>query len=143
MRIFIALFIVLFFSRCGDKGPTPEGVLEPDKMEAVMYDMIRTGEFLNGYVLFKDTGIDKTAESMKWYTKVWAMHKVTEAQFEKSYDWYQRNPDMMKIVMDSIIKIPAPVVKSDSTKSAADSLNKKINRRNVKLPDSTRRLLTK
>ena len=57
-------------------------------MQAVLWSMISAGEFLNGYVLNKDS-VDKVAESSKVYGQVFQIHHVTKEEFDKSYFYYQ------------------------------------------------------
>ncbi|HKZ65001.1 MAG TPA: hypothetical protein VJ111_01530, partial [Chitinophagaceae bacterium] len=66
MRKLVLIFLSFsFLLSCSDKNKLPKGVLPKQKMQEVMWDMIRTGEFLNSFVLYKDTAIDKVAESQK------------------------------------------------------------------------------
>ncbi|RYY53193.1 MAG: DUF4296 domain-containing protein [Chitinophagaceae bacterium] len=150
MKTFIAALLVFILAACSDKPATPAGVLPPEKMKLVMYDMMRTGEFLSGYVLYKDTSVNKVGESMKWYQKVWDIHKITEADFRKSYDWYQKNPQMMAAVMDSVMVIPTPPLAQPKTDSihavAVDTAQRKLDsgrqillRNRERVKDSVRR----
>ena len=131
MRLIITILVFVGLLGCADKNAIPKDVLPVDKMELVMYDMIRAGEFLNGYVLFRDSVTDKTAECLKWYNKIYQIHKITEADFKRSYAWYQARPLMMQEVLDSIMVIPTPPLpqaladssrKRDSISRAADSV---------------------
>ncbi|HKO82508.1 MAG TPA: hypothetical protein VJU78_18995, partial [Chitinophagaceae bacterium] len=66
-RFFFILLIFPFALACSDKSEIPKGILSRKKMQEVMWDIIRAEEFLNGFVVYKDTGIDRIAESKKWY----------------------------------------------------------------------------
>ena len=133
MKVFIAFLLLLVITGCSDKSEVPAGIIPPGKMKLVMYDMMRSSEFLSGYVLYKDTSVNKVGESLKWYNKVWEIHKIAEDDFRKSYEWYKTNPKVMSALMDSIMVIPTPaniVPKNDSIRPlAADSLRR---------PDSSR-----
>jgi len=104
----------------------PKGVLPKKKMQEVMWDMIRAGEFLNSYV-YKDTSIDKVAESQKWYSKIYQLHKITKTDFDKSYAYYQAHPVLMKELLDSLSKKQAQpkIPPGQGTQASKDSLNKK------------------
>ncbi|RYY54424.1 MAG: DUF4296 domain-containing protein [Chitinophagaceae bacterium] len=108
MRITAVAFVLLLLSGCGDKAEIPKNIIPAAKMKLVMYDMMKSGEFLSGYVLYKDVDVNKTGESMKWYNKVWEIHKISEADFRRSYEWYKNHPKVMSALMDSIMVIPAP-----------------------------------
>lgn len=139
---FALLLLLAGITACSDKNKLPKDVLPQPKMKAVMWDMIRAGDFLNNNVFYRDTGVDKIAESQKWNEKIFQIHHITREQFNKSYDYYQRHPQLMKAVMDSISKIkveppPAPAaatVPKDSiaAKKTLDSLKRmrKINQVN-------------
>lgn len=99
-----ALFIltISILVACSDKDEVPAGILSRQQMQAVMWDMVRTGEFLNGFVLSKDTSIDKVGESQKWYDKVYQLHKITKEKFERSYAYYEQHPGIFKEILDSL-----------------------------------------
>ncbi len=69
-----------------------------------MWDMIRTGEFLDGFVLNKDSTLNKTAQSLKWYDKIYQVHGISKDQFIRSYYYYQAHPVLMKRILDSLGK---------------------------------------
>lgn len=102
------------------RGPqVPKGVLPPDKMEDVLWDMVQTGEFLSGFVLYRDTNINAVMESQRWYEKVYSFHHIDKEDFKRSYNWYRDHPDMMKRILDSLAvrKDPEPAT------AAKDSLS--------------------
>ncbi|MBN8862152.1 MAG: DUF4296 domain-containing protein [Sphingobacteriales bacterium] len=111
-----------------NRGPkVPKGVLQPDKMEDVLWDMIQTGEFLSGYVLYRDTNINAVLESQRWYEKVYSFHQISKEDFKRSYNWYRDHPDMMKRILDSLSvrkdpePTPAAVAKDSSSTSSPDT----------------------
>jgi hypothetical protein len=88
-----------------------------------MWDIVRAEEFLNSFVVYRDTGIDKAAESQKWYEKVYRIHKISRSDFEKSYAYY-KDHDLLKEVFDSLAKKPAPAQPGEEGNPAKDSLKK-------------------
>jgi hypothetical protein len=127
-KMSFALILLAGFLSCTDKNKLPDDVLPQRKMQAVMWDMIRAGDFLNNYVLYRDTTIDKIAESQKWHEKVFSIHQITREQFDKSYAYYRTHPQLMKAVMDSIskIKVETPPVPVAAPLSSPDSLKKRL-----------------
>jgi len=101
---FSLLLLLAGIMACSDKNKLPKDVLPQPKMQAVMWDMIRAGDFLNNYVFYRDTSVDKIAESQKWNEKIFQIHHITREQFDKSYTYYRQHPQLMKAVMDSISK---------------------------------------
>lgn len=117
--IFLVLlsFIFLFVLSCSGKGKVPKGILPPEKMEEVMWDMVSAGEFLTGYVVNKGDSVNRYMESAKVYGKVLQFHKISQEQFDKSYLYYRLHPELMSVMVDSLSKrhidaednVPPPV----------------------------------
>jgi hypothetical protein len=122
----------MLIAGCGGGGKTPAGILTPEKMEAVLWDMLRTDQFLTDFVFSKDSTLNKTVESTKKYSQVLALHQVSKDDFKKSFLYYQDNPGKMKVLMDSISKrkIEMPVTEPLPVRVINDTSAK------VKPPDS-------
>lgn len=108
MKLFLILLILPFVFACSNKNDLPDGILPRSKMQEVMWDMIRAGEFLNGFVFSRDSSIDKPAVSQKWYNKIYQVHKISKTVFDKSYAHYQDHPLLMKSLLDSLSKKQVP-----------------------------------
>ena len=98
--------------------------MAPDKMEKVLWDMMRTGEYLQIHVLYKDTALDKVAESHLWYNKIFELHGITKAVFDSSFKWYKQHPEWMSVIMDSISrKKPLDFPAQPGTSPETDTTN--------------------
>lgn len=129
-RSFFIVVISMYMIACSRGPKVPKGVLQPDKMEDVLWDMIQTGEFLSGFVLYRDTNINAVLESQRWYEKVYSFHQISKEDFKRSYNWYRDHPDMMKRILDSLSvrkdPEPAPTIQTDTTAAAAgDTLRRR------------------
>ena len=93
----------IFLVSCKDKNQIPKDVLPKEKMQEVLWSMINAGEFLNGYILNKDS-VDRVAESSKIYGQVFQVHHITKEEFDKSYSYYREHPELMKVILDSLSK---------------------------------------
>jgi hypothetical protein len=102
-RLSLFFFSLFFVISCKDKDQIPNDILPKEKMQEVLWDLINAGEFLNGYIMIKDS-IDKTAESIKIYGQVFQLHHITKEEFDKSYLYYRERPALMKLVLDSLSK---------------------------------------
>ena len=102
-RLSFFAIAILMLTACEHKEVMPKDILSKAKMQDVMWSMINAGEFLNGYVLIKDS-IDKNAASAKVYGQVLQFHHITKQEFDKSYAWYRDHPDVMKSILDSLLK---------------------------------------
>ncbi|MFM8711135.1 MAG: DUF4296 domain-containing protein [Sphingomonadales bacterium] len=104
-----SLFICLLFgwmsmAACGSDKSVPDGVLPPDKMQEVVWDLMRADQFVVGFALPQDSALDDKSEKIKWYSRVLAIHRVSEQQFKESFRYYQTRPDLIAIMMDSIAR---------------------------------------
>ncbi len=70
-------------------------------MKAVMWDVIQADEFAN-LSIAKDSSKNLKQEILKLYSKVFAMHKISNEDFERSYYYYRQHPDKEKELLDSI-----------------------------------------
>lgn len=136
MRSFLIVTIFFLMQACSNKDALPEGVLPKPKMREIMWDMIRAGEFLQSYVLYKDSTIDKVAEHQKWYDKIYEIHKTNKAAFEKSYTYYKAHPLLMKEMLDTLARrnVTRPGVFNRPAKDSSV-----VKKDSLRLRDSTRR----
>ena len=89
---------------CQRSQTVPSDILSPDKMEAVLFDMLRSGNLVNNFILTKDSTLPKEQTHIDWLNKVLTFHAVSEQQFKKSFTYYQGHPELLARVMDSISK---------------------------------------
>lgn len=102
MRNCMLFLCLTVFISCGNKNKIPEGVLTPDKMQAVLWDVIKADAF-TGEIVRKDSA-KKTADvNLKLQQEIFSIHKITRDDFYKSYDYYKENPGKLKVIMDSMI----------------------------------------
>jgi hypothetical protein len=121
MKIFFLITSFLFLlPACKNRDAIPRGILSQEKMQGVIRDMMRADQFLADFVLNRDTLLNKRIESTILYQQVLALHKISNEDFKKSFSWYQAHPTLMKVIMDSISKIPVaslPVIQDQPTPS--------------------------
>ena len=102
MRTIIVLVLIGFcLTSCKDKNAIPRGILDKDKMQVVLWDVIRAESFTNTYIK-KDSTKNFILEDAKLQLQVFAMHHVTKDEFYTSYDYYRMHPELMSVVLDSI-----------------------------------------
>ncbi len=103
MRTILLIFSFTYFIvGCKNKEMIPENVLPPQKMQAVLWDMMRADQFLSDYILNKDTSLKKETESIKLYQQVLAINHISKEKFQTSFAFYQSHPSFLKTIMDSI-----------------------------------------
>ncbi len=101
-RISIFLFGFILLSSCGNNDELPSGILKPEKMQAVLWDVIKAEAFTAEFIK-KDSTKNAAEENLKLQQQIFAIHKVTKAEFYKSYDYYKEHTPVFKQMLDSMI----------------------------------------
>ena len=95
-------------------------------MSGILWDVM-SAQNLAVTINRQDTSINTIAETKALTQKVFEIHKITAADFNKSYNWYIKHPEALKLIFDSIYSQKQRENVSElKTKSLHDSLNKKI-----------------
>jgi len=102
IRIWILLLSLLILFACGNKDKIPAGILKPDKMQAVLWDVIKANAFTADFIK-KDSTKDAVNENLKLQQKIFAIHHITKDDFYRSYGYYKLNPGQLKVIIDSMI----------------------------------------
>jgi hypothetical protein len=122
-KVFFFLFFIILTTACSNRNKLPKDVFPQQKMEAVLWDLVRAREYLEGYGFNRDSTIDSTGKATELYDQVFRIHQVSKEAFEKSYSYYQDHPALMKEMLDSLGKKPLPEIKATQI-AAADSAKK-------------------
>ena len=102
IRKYMVFFCLITLISCGNKNKIPPGILKPDKMQAVLWDVIKADAF-TAEIIKKDSAKNGTEENLKLQQEIFTIHQTTKDIFYKSYDYYKANPGQLKVMMDSII----------------------------------------
>ena len=101
-RPYLVLLILLIFSNCSGKNEIPADILSKEKMQEVIWDIIRADEFVTIFIWKNDSAINRLAESSQLYDQVFSIHDITKVRFQKSLAFYRNHPDQLKIIIDSL-----------------------------------------
>jgi Domain of unknown function (DUF4296) len=102
MRLVIAaVMLVLLFAACGGGKGIPDNVLPPEKMQEVMWDVIKADVYASEYVK-KDSTQNDTTANLKMQQTIFAIHNTTKEKYYRSYDYYKAKPELMKALMDTM-----------------------------------------
>src|SRR5215207_2793736 len=100
MNRFFPFTVLLFFlSACSPE--VPKYVLPPDKMQSLLWDLLRADELAN-YKMSFDSTWATSIKHQEIYQEIFAIHKIGHQQFQTSLQYYQSNPRLLKRVLDSI-----------------------------------------
>ena len=101
-RILALLACVFILNSCVNKDKLPAGILKPEKMQAVLWDVIKAEAFTNEFIK-KDSAKNAVAENVKLQQQIFAIHKISKTDFYNSYDYYKLNTVVFKKIVDSMI----------------------------------------
>jgi hypothetical protein len=102
MRTLFFIVLVSLVVACGSKSDVPKSVLPKEKMEDVMWDMLRADEFVKEYMLARDSSLRDTAEYIKMYERIFRLNKTNREQYAESFTYYRTHPKLMKEILDSL-----------------------------------------
>src|SRR5450432_537551 len=98
------LLALLCLASCSDKDRVPSGIIPPDKMQKILWDMIQADQYSDMY-LAKDSGDKAKRETLTLYAQVFQLHKVSREDFQKSFQYYIDRPDLSRSLFDSVLKL--------------------------------------
>ena len=101
-RIIILLAGLALIASCANKDKVPDGILKPEKMQAVLWDVIKADAFTAEFIK-KDSAKNAAAENLKLQQQIFAIHKISKADFYNSYDYYKSNTVVFKKIVDSMV----------------------------------------
>jgi Domain of unknown function (DUF4296) len=101
MKYLVITLLIFVAISCTNKTGTPAGILGKEKMQAVMWDMIRADSFTDQFIK-KDSSKNIVLENMKLQNAIFSIHKVTRSDYYKSYDYYISHTDLIRVVLDSM-----------------------------------------
>ena len=105
MRIIFLLAGLVLINSCSSKSKLPAGVLKPDKMRAVLWDIIKADVFTAEFIK-KDSAKNVAIENLKLQQQIFAIHKITKADFYRSYHTIHY---LLKYFCMGLVVIVAPV----------------------------------
>jgi hypothetical protein len=100
-RIFCFIFFAIFIFSCSSKDKAPSDIIQPEAMKNILWDVM-SAQFMAQEISRKDSLVNAMTQTKALTQKVFDIHKITAADFDKSYDWYIRHPEIMKRIFDSL-----------------------------------------
>jgi len=97
-----SVFSLIFILSCKQDSNPPNNVIQKARMRELMWDLLRADAFITGFGGKGDTAYNQLKESVLVYRQVFAIHKTNKEQFKKSLDWYQRHPQVMRVILDTL-----------------------------------------
>ncbi|HMG82034.1 MAG TPA: DUF4296 domain-containing protein [Ferruginibacter sp.] len=103
MRNIIFILLLAFcFASCQNRNALPPGILDRNKMQAVLWDVISAEAYTNNYTKRDSTKKDPALEDAKLQHQIFVIHNTTKEEFYASYDYYTMHPELMSALLDSM-----------------------------------------
>ncbi|MGB4775616.1 MAG: DUF4296 domain-containing protein [Daejeonella sp.] len=93
-RIILFLFTTILLSACNQNDTTPKGVIDPQKMTAVLTDI----HLVDGYISSSPQTDTLVQNNSVLYQNVYKKYHINKSQFDKSIKYYSAKP----VLLDSI-----------------------------------------
>ena len=104
------LLLVTVGASCSSREDIPNDVLPVKKMQQVLWDVMVADEVVEFYHM-KDSSLNAFNKRMGLYDTVFSIHKISKQHFQKSLQFYQSRPDLLKIILDSLQRKAQPTTK--------------------------------
>jgi hypothetical protein len=98
---FLTGFVIILLVACNRGEQIPAGILPKEKMQLVLWDMIRADELVS-YKASMDTSIKLLPSTVSLDNSVLELHHITEMEFKESFRYYEKHPKLFKPVIDSL-----------------------------------------
>ena len=95
----IGLFVALLFVQCARTVPDPPAdLIQPDAMVPLLVDVHLVEGARNGALILGDTN-----DIEDYYAKVYSKHGVSEELFQRSFSWYNGEPDAFIPIYEKVL----------------------------------------
>lgn len=101
MKYFLGCFLALILVSCSSDKKPPSGIIGEIEMKNILWDVLRAQALARQYAK-ADSTLNDSTEIVKLTAKVFKVHGIESAEFDKSYDWYVKHPEVLKTIFDSL-----------------------------------------
>lgn len=100
MRSYFFYSLLILLVSCS-RSKYPDGVLDPEKMQAVYWDYLRADVYAKE-LLSKDSSRNIDSANIQFQQQLFEKHKVSKETFYKSYEYYISHQLLMKDMLDTM-----------------------------------------
>ncbi|MEO6639335.1 MAG: DUF4296 domain-containing protein [Ginsengibacter sp.] len=101
MKIAVVLVMGCLLVSCSGKKKIPEGIIGLNQMTKIMWNVLQA-QALATEMARRDSLINVVAETKALTQKALGVNKTSAIEYDKSYNWYVKHPDVMQIIFDSL-----------------------------------------
>jgi len=100
MKHIFCFFLVVLIS-CNSQDKIPAEIIQPKEMKSILWDVMRAQTLANE-IARKDSSVNAAVETKVLSKKAFQIHKTDSANFNTSYNWYVKHPNVLKVIFDSL-----------------------------------------
>jgi hypothetical protein len=100
--IAVSFLAALLMCGCDGNGNMPNNVLKPDKMQDVMWDIVRADVFASEFIK-ADSSKDLLKENLQLQKKIFELNKTSREQYYTSFEYYKSKPELMRQLLDTMV----------------------------------------
>ena len=102
MKQIICFSLCFSILACSDPDRLPSGIIDKDKMEKIIWDMVQADQYSSNYLKKDSVRIAVKPETRKLYDEVFLLHHISREEFQKSWTFYLNHPELTKTMFDSL-----------------------------------------
>jgi hypothetical protein len=97
----VMLLSFIFIISCSNNSNIPSDIIKPSQMQNILWDIIR-GDVLAQEIVKGDSTTNIKKESFAITQKIFFIHHINRDKFEKSMVFYEKHPELLKTIFDSL-----------------------------------------
>ena len=102
MRTLYVVGLMFLLTACSKKNEIPPNIIPPEKMQRVLWDIIRADAYTQEYIK-KDETKNPLLENAALQKRVFSFYKITKEDFTRSFNYYTEKPELINALLDSMI----------------------------------------
>lgn len=100
MKSYFFCFLLMILVSCS-RSKYPDGILDPEKMQAVYWDYLRADVYAKE-MLSKDSSRNIDSANIQFQQQLFEKHQISKETFYKSYEYYISHQLLMKDMLDTM-----------------------------------------
>lgn len=91
---------------CSQRPSTPDSILPTEKMESLLWDLLKAEQFAHTYIVSRDSSVVARSKGPVLYEAILKKHGTTDSVFRASLTYYKQHPTLLLPILDSIGQRP-------------------------------------
>jgi Domain of unknown function (DUF4296) len=101
MRTLVLFCTCFILFSCGSKNSIPSGIIKPEKMQLVLWDIMRA-DALAAERVKKDSNKNTSRQNTLLQKNIFAYYEISREKYTRSIEFYKSHPSIMRVLLDSL-----------------------------------------